>query len=252
MEAVRIIRPALMQLAANQRLARNRARLGTGLNLASLVFLFGASLVSFNQQLLDEFAWVPWVGVVVGMGLFLIGQTQTKRWLPNQQQASMLQKAASGLDDRYKMYQFLSTSLPDFVLVGPGGVQVLVPRAEGGKVVCDHDRWTKGGGSFFLRFLEPGLGNPTRDAQGGLKRIQALLDTAGLSGVPMSAIIVFTHQNAQLRIDASSVPVTKLKDLREVLRRTAGKGTGVMLTLPRIREVQAVFDRRMEASRAWR
>jgi hypothetical protein len=70
--------------------------------------------------------------------------------------------------------------------------------------------------------------------------------------VPTSAIIVFTSPQAQLRIEGCSVTVTRIKELRDVLRRMAGKGQNVALTSARVRQVQAVFDKRMQAARSWR
>jgi hypothetical protein len=40
--------------------------------------------------------------------------------------------------------------------------------------------------------------------------------------------------------------------LKDVLRRMAGKGREVALSSARVREVQAVFDQRMQAARSWR
>jgi hypothetical protein len=98
----------------------------------------------------------------------------------------------------------------------------------------------------------PGLGNPSADAAKALQQLQRLLDQAGLSSVPSSAVIVFTNPKVVLHVEGSSTTVTRLKDLKDVLRRMAGKGQNVALSQARVREVQKVFDERMNAANAWR
>ena len=49
-----------------------------------------------------------------------------------------------------------------------------------------------------------------------------------------------------------SSTVTRLKELKDVLRRMAGKGQNVALTSARVRDVQRVFDQRMQTARGWR
>ena len=79
-----------------------------------------------------------------------------------------------------------------------------------------------------------------------------LLDHASLESVPASAVIVFTNPKVVLHVEGCSSTVTRLKDLKDVLRRMAGKGQSVALPRARVREVQKVFDDRMLAANAWR
>src|SRR5207248_3304962 len=81
-----------------------------------------------------------------------------------------------------------------------------------------------------------------------LQKLRALLAERGLQDVSTSGLIVFTNPKAQLRIEAPSVTVTRIKELKDVLRRMAGKGTSVALTTSRIREIQRMFDERMRAA----
>jgi hypothetical protein len=53
-------------------------------------------------------------------------------------------------------------------------------------------------------------------------------------------------------VEACSIAVTRLKDLKDVLRRAAGKGQNVALSSARVREVQAIFDRHMQTAHSWR
>jgi len=85
-----------------------------------------------------------------------------------------------------------------------------------------------------------------------LQQLQKLLSAAGVEDVPTSAIIVFINNKVQLRVEGCSATVTRLGELKDVLRRKSGKGQNVALTQSRVREVQKVFDDRMLAARSWR
>ena len=240
-----------MQLVANQQLVRNRVRIGLGFHLGALaVFAIGLA-ISLSVDTTRELPLTAWAAIIFGLVLYSVGQTQLRRWGPRNRQEEPLGQAIRGLDDRYKLYAFISSSLPDYILVSPAGVSVLIVRNETGDVSCKSDQWRKAGGRFSVLF-GPGLGNPSADAARQLQRLRRLLDQAGLDNVPSSAVVVFTNPKVQLRIEGCSATVTRLRDLKDVLRRMAGKGQNVALTQARVRDVQRVFDERMHAANAWR
>jgi hypothetical protein len=240
-----------MHLVANQQLAKNRSRLGLVFLGGGMVVLLAGAYLSTTLDPTRDFAWQTWAFFVVGLGLFTIAQTQLRRWGPGKRQDEVLGQAIRGLDDRYKLYAFLSSSLPDYILVSPAGVQVIVAPTEGGKISCLKDRWKSGGARFMLLF-GPGLGNPSADASKQLQKVRGLLAERGLQDVPTSSLIVFSNPSAQLRIEGCSSTVTRIKELKDVLRRLSGRGTNVAMSTARIREVQRIFDERMQAAHSWR
>lgn len=273
-----------MQVVANQKLVRNRSRLAWVLYLAAMgVFLLGL-LVNSRAGLEPPpdlaTAILPWGTIAVGMVLWFAALSQLRRWGPRQRQDRVLGEAMSGLDDRYKLYAHLATSLPDFILVGPGGVHVLVARAEAGNIMCLEDRWKKAGQSALTALFETPLGNPSLEAEEQVKRLRSLLDAEGLQDVPAGALVVFTDDRVKLRVEGCSYPVTRARRpprdrkkaagpapssaaarssdesspqlLKDVLTRLAGRGKNVALSAAQIRQVQALFDRRMQGARAWR
>jgi hypothetical protein len=240
-----------MQLVANQQLVKNRVRLGLVFHFGAMAVLIGGAVLSTQLDPSREIAWQTWLAFVAGLGLYTLGQTQLRRWGPGKRQEEQLGQAIRGLDDRYKLYAFLSSSLPDYILVSPAGVQVLVTRTDGGQISCVRDKW-KSSGSRLMSLFGPGLGNPTADAGRQLQKLRALLTEWGLSDVPTSSVIVFTNPKAQLRVEGASSTITRIKELKDVLRRMAGKGANVALTSARIREIQRMFDQRMQAAHSWR
>lgn len=240
-----------MQLVANQQLVKNRVRLGLGFHITALVVFAVGLVLSTQIDATRELPWESWAAILCGLGLYSLGQTQLRRWGPRNRQEEQLGQAIRTLDDRYKLYAFLSSSLPDYILVSPAGVEVLIVRQESGQVACVHDRWTKSG-PRFAGFFGPSLGNPSADATRQLQKLRLLLVERGMQDVPTSSLVVFTNPKVQLRVEGCSSTVTRIKELKDVLRRMAGKGQNVALTSSRIREIQLVFDERMRAAHSWR
>jgi len=240
-----------MQLVANQQLVKNRVRLGLVFHFGAMAVLVGGAVLSSQIDATRDIAWQTWVAFVAGLGLYTLGQTQLRRWGPGRRQEEQIGQAIRSLDDRYKLYAFLASALPDYILVSPAGVQVLIVRTEKAQVSCVKDRW-KASGSRLASLFGPGLGNPSADAAKQLQKLRQLLADKGLQDVPTSSLIVFTNPAVQLRIEGCSSTVTRIKELKDVLRRMAGKGTNVALTTSRIREIQRIFDDRMQAAHSWR
>jgi hypothetical protein len=241
-----------MQLVANQQLVKNRVRLGLGFHISALAVFALGLVLSTQIDATRELPWESWVAILAGLGLYSLGQTQLRRWGPRNRQEEQLGQAIRTLDDRYKLYAFLATSLPDYILVSPAGVHVLIVRSEAGEIACVRDKWHKGGGSRLMSFFGPTLGNPSADVARQLQKLRTLLDANGMSDVPTSGLIVFTNPKVQLRVEGCSATVTRVKELKDVLRRMAGKGQNVALTASRIREVQKILDERMQAAHTWR
>jgi hypothetical protein len=245
-----------MQLIANQQLVKNRVRLGLGFHIAALaVFALGLAL-SVQIDATRELPLASWASILLGLVLYSLGQTQLRRWGPRNRQEEQLGQAIRSLDDRYKLYAFLSSSLPDYILISPAGAHVLIVRQEANQIACVRDQWSKGSGagtvSRIFSLFGQTLGNPSADAAKQLQKLRAVLAEHGMQDVATSALIVFTNPKVQLRVEGCSATVTRVKELKDVLRRMAGKGQNVALSSARIREVQKIFDERMQAARSWR
>jgi hypothetical protein len=246
-----------MQVVANQELVKNRSRLAVGLYVVSLVILGLGYLRSWNLRETDLDLvenWAPTYGfIILGVVIWAIGLSQLNRWGPRRQQA-LLTREIKSLDDRHKLYAFVASSLPDYILVGPAGVQVLLLRAQRGTIACEQNRWrTRGAGAAFMRLFGGGsLGNPSVDGVKQIAKVRALLEAEGLKDVPISAVAVFTNPRARLEIRGCAIAATRLDHLKTLIRRASGKGKDVVMNMARIREVQGVFDRRLAAAGRWR
>jgi hypothetical protein len=240
-----------MQLVANQQLVRNRVRLGLGFHLAALAVFAIGLVISLQIDLTRDIPYLAWGAIVAGLLLYTVGQTQMRRFGPKNRQDEVLGKAIRGLDERYKLYAFLSSSLPDYMLVSPGGVYVLIPRADTGEITVRQDVWTRPT-SRLRRLFGSGISSPNSDAAKQLERLRGLLDESGLQDVPSGAVIVFTNDQVRLRDEGCSYPIARLASLEDTLRRLVGKGQNVALNQGRVRALQKVFDDRMRTARTWR
>jgi len=244
-----------MQVVANQHLVKNRVRLGLGCHLGALALLSLAVVFSTQVDAARDFNPLTWVALLVGLVLYTLGQTQLRRWGPRSRQDEQLADAIRALDERYKMYAFLSSALPDYILVSPAGVHVLVVRQDSGEAACVRDKWTsKSRGGLFSLFGLFGSsgGDPAAEASRQVPKVRRVLDDAGLQDVPTSSVIVFTNPKVRLRVEGCSCNVARTSKLEDVLRRMAGKGRNVALTTARIKDVQRLFDTRMRAAHSWR
>ena len=215
-----------MHVVVNHSLVRNQVRLASALHFGALAVFAVGLWFSWTQpeQLLGSYS-----AIVVGLLLYNFGQVLLRRWGPRFRQDGILAKALKGLDNRYTLLAFVSRKLPDYILAGPGGVQVIVARNHGGAIVCRGDRWTRETGRGIRRFLSlfggAALGDPGQDVARGIQAVRARFRQQGVPGepeLPVGGVVVFTNPAAKLRIDGCSQTVTGLRQLRNQVR--GGKG----------------------------
>src|SRR5919197_2909517 len=160
-----------MQLVANQQLVKNRVRLGLGFHLGALALLSLAVVLSTQVDVTRDFNPATWVALAAGLVLYTLGQNQLRRWGPRNRQDEQLADAIRALDERYKMYAFLSSSLPDYILISPAGAHVLVVRQDSGEVACVHDKWSSKSRGGLFGLFGSSSGDPSAEANRQLQRL---------------------------------------------------------------------------------
>jgi hypothetical protein len=217
-----------MHVVANENLVRTRVRLASAAHMSALAVFAVGLFVSWNNPVptLEQMV-ASYVAIVVGLVLYNVGQMLLRRYGPRFRHDAALVKALKGLDRRYTLLTFPSGKLPDYLLVGPSGVQVIVPRLHGGQVTCRANQWSRerGGGlrRIFGLFGSNPFGDPSRDAESGVRRVRQRLHDRDLGdAVPVGAIVVFTNPAVKLRVEGCAVPVTVAKNLRTIVRPAKG------------------------------
>jgi hypothetical protein len=220
-----------MHVVVNQKLISTRVRIASVAHLAALaVFAVGLFVSWSNPEPTMEQMASAYAAIIVGLILYNVGQVFLRRFGPRSRADGILARTLKGLDRRYTLLAFPSTKLPDTILVGPAGIQVIVARGHDGAISCRANQWRRDPGSGLKRltglFGGTPFGDPSQDVSKGIARIRQRLEQAGIpedQQPPIDGIIVFTNPAAKLRIDGCSYPVTGLKGLRNSVR--GGKGS---------------------------
>lgn len=220
-----------MHVVVNQKLVSTRVKIASAAHLAALaVFAVGLFVSWSNPEPTMEQMVGAYAAIIVGLVLYNVGQVFLRRFGPRFRHDPVLTRTLKGLDKRYTFLAFPSTKLPDYILVGPAGVQVIVARAHDGTISCRGNEWKRdaGGGLRRIARLFGGVpfGDPSADTAKGIERVKQKLEQSGIPAEqqpPIDGIIVFTNPAARLRIDGCSYPVTGLKGLRNNVR--GGKGS---------------------------
>lgn len=210
-----------MNVVRNSTLIRNRVRIASAAHLTALVSFAGGLFLSYDAANL----WVVYGTMVLGLGLYSVGQHFLRRWGPRYRYDGLLVQALKGLDKRYTFGAFVDPKLPDYLIVGPQGIVPIIARPQNGVIHCRADRWSRESGRWGLLagLFTPALKNPTADAQRATQQTREFmtrrLGNEIMDDIPVHAVVAFLHPNARLRIDGSSVPVTSAKELRAHLRK---------------------------------
>lgn len=220
-----------MHVVVNEKLVSTRVKIASAAHLAALaVFAVGLFISWSNPEPTTEQMASAYAAIIVGLVLYNVGQFFLRRFGPRFRADGILARTLKGLDRRYTLLAFPSTKLPDNILVGPAGIQVIVARPHGGAITCRANEWRRDPGTGLKRltglFGGTPFGDPSKDVSKGIARIRERLEQRGIpekQQPPVDGIIVFTNPAAKLRIDGCSYPVTGLKGLRSNVR--GGKGS---------------------------
>jgi len=228
-------------VVTNDALARRQVRRGNLFLFAALaVFAAGVGLTSLRPD--DQLASSATLGaLLIGIFLWQLSLYYTRRWGPRERQDAALVKALKGLDNRYTLVVFSSPRLPDYLLLGPLGVRVLVARAVGGTIRYQRGRWSRVGTRGWQALLlgDP-VRNPSEEARQSVDRVEQYLRQHGEPGAeaaPVGASIVFTDPRVRLELESGPFPTTTTRELRgHIQRLKGGLSTSEVATLRRLFE----------------
>jgi hypothetical protein len=226
-----------MQLVTNEKLAKRRFRLGTAFHLAALAILMAGLFASLQlpeggpdaEDYQTVRLLIPYAAILLFLVPYYFGKQYIQRYGPKNRHDAALASATKGLDNRYTLLSFPSGGLPDYLVIGPGGVYVLVPRAQSGVLVCRGDRWERHGVSGIAKLITTlwgtPIGNPARDVHDGMVRVaRALRERLGeqADGIPVNGLVVFTHPDAKLQLTGCTSAATTARNLKNQLRGVKG------------------------------
>lgn len=239
-----------MHVVVNEKLVSTRVRIASAAHIAALAVFAVGLIISWTNPTPDWQEMVAaYTAIILGLILYNVGQFFLRRYGPRVRQDTVLAKTLKGLDRRFTMLAFPSTKLPDYIMIGPAGVQVIVARSHDGAISCRGNRWSRdaGGGLKRLGGMFGGVpfGDPSADVSKGIEQVRRRLEQRGVAREkqpPVDGIVVFTSPAAKLRIDGCSYPVTGLKGLRNNVRGGKGSRDRVLDEQAAGRVVQALTE----------
>jgi len=218
-----------------KRIARN-AKIGTWSSLGGMAVLGVGLYISIK---LPQYLVLSLICLLGGIVLSNVGLYNANRWVKRPRPDEVLSKTLKGFDKRYYLYNY---ALPvDHLLVGPPGLVIIVARNHDGRISCTNGRWRQKFSLLrALGFLGEGVGDPARDAARDTAKMQKLLaeKLPELAQIPIEAVVVFTHEKAELNVQDPPLPVLDPKGLKDYLRRA----TKETLSGNHIRQLIQFFD----------
>lgn len=212
-----------------KKLARN-ARIARGLVLGVVVVAIGmmiAVLLASTSPLLRTVnpSTILLVEVVVIVLLFLvsrIGFIYANRYLAFNRPEKVLRDNLKGLDRKYALMLFQKPV--DYLLIEPGGITVIVPRGQDGRISYKGGKW-KYNRSILRAWMgrDEALGDPTDEASEAMALVKKTLAAQDPDlHMPIRAVVVFTHPKVQLDVEPSPIAVIRAEEIKDYLR-AAGK-----------------------------
>lgn len=212
------------------------------------------AVIGFAQQYwaLASFIALPAGFICASIGSYFINRFARRRWPGSkavERPDEVLERSMKGFDDKYVYFVH---SLPAaYLLAGPCGVLLFAIRSDRTQVTVQGDRWREkfSLGRFFTIFAREGVGNPPRELAEQGEKIRALLANAtvpavegaspvNLATVPIEGAVVFLNDATQVTIDGATVPVLRVDQVKEYIRR---KTREVRLSTPTVRALHEVL-----------
>jgi hypothetical protein len=236
-----------MHVHLNEALVRARVRVSVFFLVLSIAFLSSGFILSTTLEDLALRYTVSLVALLIGLLFWFQNQSYLARWGPRGRQDQVLRAALKDLDKRYHLFIFPGSALPDYIVVGPIGVLVIIPRAMPGTIRYTGGRWrhetrVPAWLRFFVRFSPHDvLGDQTADARDALQQTQRFLEgkplPASLADLPVQTVVVFTHPQVRLEVQNAPVPAVQVRALRNHMRRLPRA-----LTPPQVEAVAEVLE----------
>jgi hypothetical protein len=208
---------------------KRNARLSRILSFGGLGIMGLGLLLSFRPPYrIDLVLGLFLVGILASQ----IGQPMRNRWDRQPRLDEVLDGALKGLDQRFAIFHY--TLGARHVLICPGGVFVLIPRVEDGKIEYVDGQWTRttSKGGLFRRA-------GTRSIRGIERELAAEVDRASSRlHLPFAVrpFLVFLHSNAEMNVPEAPVLSSHLKKLKPSIRKLPKSET---LSEPQIRQLAA-------------
>jgi hypothetical protein len=227
-----------MKVITNEKLVKRYARIGQITTVGGLVVLAGGMFITFRNP---EYASLAWLALLLGFGLSQAGLYFGNRWGRHPRPDELVDQGLKGLNDQYSIYHYSTPAA--HLLVGPSGLWVIMPYFQAGKIIYQKNRWKIIGGSFtqkYMRLLgQEGLGRPDRESAAEVESLKKFF-AKNLPDIEISdpnVVLVFVNPKAELEVDDAPIPTLPVKELKNVIRKSAKEKPLGLVTIAQINEL---------------
>jgi len=209
-----------MRIIKNEALVKRNGRIGQWTSLSALAVLGIGMYLSFQRP--DLFAYS--IGaLILGFTMTQVGMYYSSRFGRSPRPDEKLDAGLKGLPGDVTLYHYIGP-VPH-LLVGSMGIWALLPYHQRGAVMYDRNRWRIRGGGFMQAYMtifgQEGIGRPDTEATGQIQAVRKHL-AAGMeesSIPPINAVLVFTHDQAEVDAAGAPIPAVHIKKLKDLLRQ---------------------------------
>ncbi len=208
-----------MKIIKNEKLIQRNSKIGQWTSLAALVTLGAGMYISFTKP---EWFSYSILCLILGFMLTQIGMYMGNRWGRSPRPDEKLDASLKGLHSDFNMYHYATPA--SHLLVGPGGIWVILPFHQKGKIEFTKNRWRLSGGGFLQGYMrifgQEGIGRPEIEANTEIESVKKFLTKKmdGNSIPEVKSLFVFTDEGAEVIANDSPIPAMGIKQLKEFLR----------------------------------
>ncbi len=228
----------------DKKITRN-ARIGQFTTFGGLVVLGGGMWITFSKP---DWIGPAWACLLIGFLLSQIGIYFGNRFGRRPRPDEILDAALKGMDDRWAIYHYFN-SLADHILIGPGGIWLLKPYHQVGKLVRNpkNKRWqVKGGGVIqaYLRiFAQESIGRPDLEIDSETESLKRFISKQNetIELPALRTALVMTNVRTEIDEDIDSddhVYAITAGKLKELIRKQTKENN---LSPIKLNEIQAAL-----------
>jgi hypothetical protein len=210
-----------MKIILDEKIIKRNTAIGRYASLVALLILGGGMYVTFAYP---DMVTISFGALLVGFLLSQFGIYFGNRWGRRPRVDERITSALKGMAKEYSLYHY--TAPVSHLIVGPAGVWIIEPYYQRGTITYEKGRWRQKGGGFLLAYLkifaQEGLGRPDIEIESDTESMKKFLSKElGEENVPpINAVLVFSDERAELKIEDAPHPAMKIGELKEFLRKT--------------------------------
>ncbi|MBI3969006.1 MAG: hypothetical protein HY329_25480 [Chloroflexi bacterium] len=220
-----------MRVVVNEQYIQQKARIGKWGTLAGLILMIVPLLLIYLQDQQNpnlSLVALVYIAFTFGFIIMSIGSYHQVRWGRSPREDERIVQSLKGLSHEYRLMSYVA-GLPSHVLLSPGGIFVIEPRYNSGKITIRGQDYRRRFSPFMIfgGSAEGRLGNPAGDAWRGAEQIKELLaQRLGMevaAEVVVQPIVLFLMPKVTLDVADPAVPNLTPGEIKSWLRKNQAK-----------------------------